>query len=255
MGPASRRRLGALAVAVLGLSGCAATPEPLPAVIGGVPADEVGELVRRWEAEWHAFPGMRAAVDLRLTRRGRAHRGAGVLLVSPTQLRFEALTPLGLPALVVSAGPDRVTVFSVAEGKAWSARPTPDAMGRWLGVPVAPETLIRLLAGRVPLFPDDPTVRLASNGALELGFERGAPRQRVWVTPRGQPARLELEDGERLTATFEWTVTGGLQSVTLVIPRRSVEAYIQYLSAEYVAPPREAFEIVLPPGVILERVD
>lgn len=252
--PGAPRRLAG-ALAVLALAGCVATPEAPPAVIGGIPADEVGQLLRRWEAEWREFRGLRAFVDLRLLRRGRGHRGAGVLLISPTQLRFEGLTPLGLPALVVSAGPDRVTVFSAAEGRAWTARPTAEAMGRWLGVPVPPDTLIRLLVGRVPLPPDGASARVATDGAIEVAPEGGAPRQRVWVTERGWPARIELEDGEVLTAAFEWTVGGVLQSVTVSAPRRAVEAHVRYGSAEHIAPPPEAFEIVLPPGVAIQQLD
>lgn len=250
---APRRLAGALAA--LALAGCATTPEAPPALIGGVPADDVAQLLRRWETEWRDFRGLRAAVDLRLLRRGRGHRGAGVLLISPTQLRFEGLTALGLPALVVSAGPDRVTVFSPAEGKAWTGRPTPEAMSRWLGLPVLPDTLIRLLVGHVPLPTDGVSARVAADGAIELAAERGGPRQRVWVTERGWPARLELENGERLAATFEWTVNGSLQSVTLGDPRRAVEAHVRYLSAEHAAPPPEAFEIVVPPGVAIQQVD
>lgn len=246
------RRLAA-ALAALALAGCA-TPPP-PAVIGGIPADDVGRLVRRWEAEWREFPGLRAAVDLRLFRRGRGQRGAGVLLLSPTHLRFEGLTALGLPALVVSAGPDRVTVFSVAEGKAWTARPTAEAMSRWLGLPVPPDTLIRLLVGRVPLTGDGASARVGADGVIELAADGGGPRQRVWVTERGWPTRVELEDGEALTATFEWAVGGALQSVTLAVPRRALEAHVRYQSAEYIAPPPEAFEIVVPPGVVIQQVD
>ncbi|MBI2466481.1 MAG: AMP-binding protein, partial [Candidatus Rokubacteria bacterium] len=72
-------------------------------------------------------------------------------------------------------------------------------MGRWLGVPVPPDTLIRLLVGRVPLPPDGASARVATDGAIEIGPEGGAPRQRVWVTERGWPARIQLEDGEVLT--------------------------------------------------------
>ncbi|HEV8672908.1 MAG TPA: hypothetical protein VGX21_02590 [Methylomirabilota bacterium] len=252
-----RRRLQpALAafVAVV-LAGCAAVPERQPLVLGGVPADQADALVRRWEEEWRRFPGLRAAVDLTIVRRGRAQRSAGALLLSPTRLRFEAITPLGLPAVIVVAGPERLLAYSPAERRAWTARPTPEAMGRWLGVPVEPETLIRLLAGYVPPPPDGVAVRVAQERGPHLVFERGALRERVWVTAEGQPARLQLENGQRLTATFERAIGGPVQALALEVPRQSLEVHLRYISGEYVAPPPEGFEIVLPAGVTIEQLD
>jgi hypothetical protein len=251
-----RRPLPALAVLLLlGAAGCATAPERLAPVLGGVPADQVDALVRRWEADWREFRGLRAAVDLTVVRSGRAQRTAGALLVSPTHLRFEAITPLGFPAIVVTAGPDRLLVFSPTERRAWSARPTAEAMNRWLGVPLEPQTLTRILTGHVPALPDGTPVRVTQDRGPHLVFERAGVTQRVWVTAEGRPARLELANGQRVTATFDRTVDGQIASVTLEVPRQSVEAQVRYISGDSVALPLEAFEITVPPGVVIERVD
>ncbi|HEV8308300.1 MAG TPA: hypothetical protein VGW35_11595 [Methylomirabilota bacterium] len=249
------RRLGALTALVLLASSCASVPERRPPVLGGVAAGEAAELVRRWEREWQAFSGLRAAVDLTVVRQGRAQRSAGALLVSPTRLRFEAISPLGLPALIVTTGPESLTIYSPTERKAWRARPTPESMNRWLGVPVRPETLIRLLAGHVPTPPPGVAVRVAEDRGAHIVFEADGARQRVWVTAEGQPARLQLENGERLTVTFERALGGGLQELVVEAPGRSLEAHLRYVSGENMAPPPDAFELPIPPGVPIEAVD
>lgn len=255
MRPSPRGFLGALSVtAVLGLTGCATAPRERPPAATALPA-AAEDLVRRWEAERQAFPGLRAAVDLSVRRRGRTDRTAAVLLLSSTHLRLEVATPFGFPALVATVGPERITVFRPLDRKAWTARPTPDAVTRWLGTPLAPDLLIGLLAGRVPLPPDPTVVRVETASRPHLAFERGAARYRVWVTPQGRPGQLLVEDGERLTVDFEWTVSGDLQSVRAQVPARGAELTVRYISAEYVSPPPEAFELLLPADVELERID
>jgi hypothetical protein len=250
----ARRRLGALAVLLLA-AGCATVPAPLPPVLGGVPADQAGELLRRWEAEWRRFPGLRAAVDVTVARQGRAQRSAGALLLSPTHLRFEALAPLGFPALVVTAGPEQMLVFSPTERQAWSARPTPQAMERWLGVPVVPDTLIRLLVGWVPAPPEGATVRVAEDRGPHLLVERDRLKQRIWVTAEGRPARVELENGTRVTVTFERGVDGNVQSLAVEAPGQELEVALRYISAEYAPAPQAAFDLRLPPGVPVDVVN
>jgi hypothetical protein len=236
-------------------AGCASVPDRVPPILGGVPAGEVEHLVRRWEAQWQAFTGLRAAVDFGVIRKGMTQRSAGALLLSPSRLRFEVITPMGLPSLVATAGPDQVLVFNPVERWAWTARPTPAAMTRWLGVPIEPETLIRLLVGHVPPPPEGAPVQVAEQSGPHLVYQRGSVRQRVWVTPDGQPARLALEDGQRMTATFTRGVNGLLQGLEIEVPGQSLEVRLRYISGEYGPPPAAAFELTVPPGIAVEAVD
>jgi hypothetical protein len=248
--------LGALAVLVVLLaSGCATAPERRPPVLGGVTAGEADALVRRWEAQWGEFRGLRGAVDLTVVRRGQAQRSAGAVLLSPTQLRFEAISPLGLPALIVTVGPDRLLVVSPGEGKAWTARPTPEALARWIGVPVPPDTLIRLLAGTVPPPAAGAAIRVEHDRGPHLAFLNGTATERVWVTAEGLPARLELGDGQRLTVTFERTVDGPVQSLVIEAPAQSLEVHLRYISGDYLVVPADAFEIPIPPAMPIEHLD
>jgi hypothetical protein len=249
-------RLPALAlVLVLGVAGCASIPERRPPVLASVPLGEADALVRRWEARWQEFRGLRAAVDLTVVRGGFVQRTAGGLLLSPTHLRLEAITPIGLPMFVITLGPERLLVLNLAERQGWSAQPTPQAVSRWLGAPIAPESLIRLLAGHAPPLPAGAAARAGQDRGPHLVFQDGRRTERIWVTPAGDPARVELEDGRRITTTFDRAVGGQVQALTVDVPSESVEIHLRYVSGEYVTVPAEAFEIAVPAGIPIERLD
>jgi hypothetical protein len=250
-------RLAALAVLlVLGLARCAATPTAPPVAVT-IQAGEVVALAQRWAAEWEAFEGLRAAVDLRARNRRGSERAAAVLLVAPTALRVEVATPFGLPAVVATAGADEITIFHMLERRAQTARASPEAVGRWLGVPLAPQTLIRLLVGNVPPPPDPQTITLDSAPTPHMTWTENGVRHRVWVTADGRPARLLLAStgGDWLTAVFEWTVGGGLAGLHMEVPERGTELRVRYLSAERVQNPPEAFRLVIPPGIPVQPLD
>jgi hypothetical protein len=190
-----------------------------------------------------------------VTRKGRTQRSAGALLLSPTHLRFEATAPLGLAVLVVTAGPEEVLVWSLVERRAFVARPTRESMTRWLGLPLEPPVLIRLLVGLVPPPADPASLRLGRDGSPHLAFDEGGVNHRVWVTAEGDPVRLELRDGDRIMVTFERNPDGSLQGLAIEAPGQAVEARLRYLYAEAVAPPAEAFELHLPREIRPERID
>jgi hypothetical protein len=220
-----------------------------------VPLAEAAALVRRWEARWQEFRGLRAAVDLTVTRKGAVQRTAGALLLSPTHLRLEAVTPIGLPLFVIVLGPERLLVLNLGERRGWSAQPTPRAIGRWLGAPIPPESLIRLLAGYPPPPPDGVAARAGQDRGPHLIFQDGRLTERIWITPGGEAGRVELEDGRRVTTTFDRTVDGQILALTVDVPGESVEIYLRYISGEYMTPPADAFEIAVPPGIPIERFD
>jgi hypothetical protein len=162
---------------------------------------------------------------------------------------------MGFPALIVTVSPERLLVWSPGERKAWTGRPSRAALTRWLGLPVDPEILIRFLAGHVPLPPDGAPIQVAEDRGPHVVFEHGGLRERVWVDPAGQPARVQLDNGQRLVVTFERGVTGQLQALLVEAPGQSVEARLRYVSGESVAPPPAAFELRLPPDVAIEPID
>jgi hypothetical protein len=200
---------------------------------------------------------MRGAIELTVrNRRGREHVAA-LVLMAPTQLRLDVTTPFGLPALVATAGPDDITIFRVLDRQAQTGRPSPAAVERWLGVAIAPGTLIRLLVGNVPTPADPLTVVVEDTPSPHLSWTEDGVRHRVWVTAEGRPARLQLDSagGNRLTTDYQWSAAGGLVTVHFEAPDRDAEVTVNYLSAEFVENPPDAFRLVLPPDIPVQRLD
>ena len=186
------RHAAAAGLLALVLAGCATTRSAPPVAAPIAPA-QAADIARRWAAEWEGFPGMRAAIDLTVKTRRGSDRAAALLLMAPTALRVEVATPFGLPALVATAGPDEITIFRVLERRAQTARPSPAAVERWLGVALPPTTLIRLLVGNVPPRRPGPGRRRALAEPTPHLDRRSGVRHRVWVTAEGRPLRLLLE--------------------------------------------------------------
>jgi hypothetical protein len=216
-----------------------------------VQAAQVAELARRWAAEWEAFPGLRAAVDLTVRNDRGSRRAGAVLLLAPTALRVEIATPFGLPAVVGAATADGITVLNLIERHAHVGRATPEMLERWLGLRLAPETLIHLLVGQVPPPPDPALVTVGGGPTSHLTWTRDGVRHRVWVSAQGQATRLVLDgpgEGE-LVAEYERQPTGDLAGLSIAAPGKHTELTVRYLSAELVALPPEAFHVALPAGV------
>jgi hypothetical protein len=251
------RAAGALLL-FLALAGCATT-RPGPPTDAAIPPGRAVELVQRWAAEWAAFPGARAAIDLTAKNRRGSERVAALILLAPTALRVEVATPFGLPALVATAGPDEIVIFRVLERRAQTTRPSPEAVERWLGVPLPPVTLIRLLVGNVPTPADPQAAGVESAPTPHLTWVENGVRHRVWVTAEGRPARLLLEraagEGDRLATDFEWSTGGGIAAVRVEAPAKGSTLAVRYLSIEYRENPPEAFRLTLPADIPVQRLD
>ena len=199
--PSSRSKLAGLLLGALALTGgCASLPprQPLP--------PEVLTLRAELEAHWREFRDLRSLTDITMRRDGRADRLSGVLLLrAPASLRFEALAPFGPPLLVVASDAETVTLWEVAQERAFMARATPDANKRWLGLALGSEDLVALLAGYALPAPDprSGTVLPADDIGPSVAFETGDGRQRIWLDPVSGEARQ-----------VEWT--GGAQPARAV---------------------------------------
>ena len=239
----------------LGLAACAAVPPP-PPPLPPLAVPEARELLRHWEAAWDRFPGLRAAVELSFSRGGQTQRTAGVLLLAPAGLRFEALSPFGLPLLIVAANGKTVTIWRIAEGRAVIAPATAEGVARWLQLPLAPDDLLRLLTGQVRPLPEAESIRTGlDDGVPRVELARGALRQRVWVGAGRAPARVEFTGDQHLEAFFERGPEGGLRAVRLAAPERGMEVHLRYRTVEVGIVPAEVFALRLPAEVTVQRVD
>lgn len=208
----SRSKLAGLLLGALLLSGgCASLPprQPLP--------PQVLSLRAELEARWREFRDLRSLTDITIRRAGRGDRLSGVLLLrAPAQLRFEALAPFGPPLLVVASDAETVTLWEVAQERAFVARATPDANRRWLGLALGSEELVALLAGYA--LPARDPLSGAMLPADDIGpsvvFETADGRQRIWLDPlSGDSRQVEWTGGSQpARAVF---VDNGIRLATL----------------------------------------
>jgi outer membrane lipoprotein-sorting protein len=147
-------------------------------------------------------------------RGGRAQRFSGVLLLlsEPAGLRFEALTPFGMPVLVVAGDPKSVTLWEVLDNRAFIAPASPEANRRWLGLALAVEDLVALLSGRVRPLPDPTSVELLAPDTVGPSLRlAGAPgEQRIWFDPdSGRARQVEWTGKNPWRVTFSPAPTDG----------------------------------------------
>ena len=200
-------RRAALALSLIALAaGCASLPprQPLP--------PEVLTARAELEARWREFHDLRSLADITIRRSDRTDRLSGVLLLlAPASLRFEALAPFGPPILVVASDAETVTLWEVAQERAYLARATPDATKRWLGLALGSEDLVALLAGYA-LPPRDPrsgTMVPPDDIGPSIAFVTADGRQRIWLDAATGDARQ-----------VEWT--GGSQPARAVFVTNGV---------------------------------
>jgi outer membrane lipoprotein-sorting protein len=198
---ATSRLAGAFLI-VLAAAGCASLPparEPIPS--------EVKASLDLLDQRWRAFADLRTLAELTIRRGDRVQRFAGVLLLrAPASLRFEALSPFGTPVLIVAADPKTLTLWEVADDRAYFAPATGEANRRWLGVALGGQELVALLAGRVvPLSDPLRAERLSPDAAgPSLNLVGADGSQRIWFDPaNGQARQVEWSGGKTpLRATF-----------------------------------------------------
>lgn len=148
----------------------------------------------RLEDRWRSFVDLRTRADIAIRQDGRSQRFAGVLLLkAPGSLRFEALSPFGPPLLVVAAAPEQVTIWEVVRNRAYVLPSSPDANRRWLGLALANEDLVALLAGHVRPLPKPRTGTLlpADDTGPSLRLSGAEGTQRVWLDDAGRPRKAE----------------------------------------------------------------
>ena len=193
-GRGARRAAAALALP-LAPRRRAPRPRPAPPAAAPITPGQAVELAQRWAAEWAGFPGMRGAIDLTAKNRRGSERVSALLLASPRpRSASRSRRRSGCPRWWRRRGPT-----TSPSSACWSAGlrppgPRPEAVERWLGVPLPPATLLRLLVGQRPRRRPTPSaVDVADTPSPHLAWTEDGIRHRVWVTGEGRPVRLLLE--------------------------------------------------------------
>lgn len=246
-------RSGVLLGLLLILAGCTPAvvraPEPAP--------DDAREALERLTARARAFADLRTLAEISLERDGQRYHLSGVLLLrAPASLRFEALSPIGTPWLIVVIHEGRLTVYDTRRHAATVGAATAATARRTLGLPFAPEELVATLAGHARL----PSAVRVTWGAEEadgrpLELEGAGERHRLWIDPAtGVLIRREtLRGGTRLDLAYYWAPDGRPLGLDLASMPATVRAWIRYREPVVGAGVAlERFELGVPPSVRLE---
>jgi hypothetical protein len=135
---------------------------------------------------------------------GGTYAGRAILLWRrPDSLRMEFLSPFGSPMFVVVAAKGELRAFSVARGRYYEGRANSETMAKWLGLPVTPDLMVRILQGALPFLGGEVAAarvrRDNGSDAIRLELPPGAGLDRRQVALLDQvgfmPSRVLL--GER----------------------------------------------------------
>ena len=185
--------------------GCATAPARQP-----VPED-ARRALELLDARWHDFTDLRTLADIVLTRGRESHQLTGALLVKgPDSVRFEALSPLGQPLLLVTVHEGRLTAYDVVKNEVLTGPATAATIVRVLGLPLDADSLVAVLAGR-PMPPRDlraAELEPADGLGPSLTLVGADGRQRVWLDlDTGEVQQLQV-DGGRFPVTITFRTDG-----------------------------------------------
>jgi hypothetical protein len=212
----------------LALDGCASAPPRQPI------SPEAGAARALLQRHWEEFRDLRSLAEIKLRRGDRVQRLGGVLLLSaPSALRFEALSPLGTPMLVVGEDAATLTVWEVLAQRAYFLPASEDSARRYLGLPLGPDQLVATLSGRALPLADPLAVDLMPPDELgpSLTLRNAAVVQRIWFDPAsGRPRAVEWRGGQNgARAEFaNGALPSAPESVTLKTLDGKLEALVKY---------------------------
>jgi len=141
-----------------------------------------------------------ARVEAR-TGKGRAALDNVVVVVQRAQaLRLEGIGPFGQPLFLFVTSGERLALFNIRENRLVHGRASRRNLERLFGIGVAPQALLRVLLGDIPL-ESLPTggelaYRETARSYLWEGTQAGPhPKYRVWFDPQARyPVGFEMED-------------------------------------------------------------
>jgi outer membrane lipoprotein-sorting protein len=176
------------------------------------PSDDARRVLALLAERSSEFTDLRALADISLTRGRQRQRLRGVLLVkAPGSVRFEALSPLGPPLLIVTVHEGRMAAYDATKHEVLEGQATAESVAKVLGLPLDPEDLVAVLTGRLRTPRDLKSAELlpADDAGPSLSLEDAGGSQRVWVDPQTGAIRQREIYGSRFNALVKYRRDGG----------------------------------------------
>lgn len=252
----ARKRHLASALLLLVLSGCVRAVPPPREPISDAARQALDLLVTRWRE----FSDLRTLADIQVQRGGERQRLTGVLLAkAPASVRFEALSPMGQPLLMVVVHDGTLTAYNAASNEAFVGPATADTAARLLSLPFEADDLVSVLAGRaVPprdlrvaeLLPPDQQGR-----SIQLiGSDH---RKRVWMDfETGLVHQVEITGGRyEARITYRRSADGRLTGFDVSAAQAYLTASVDYRTPAFdagIEPDR--FRLTLPENAKIEQL-
>ncbi|MEE8109913.1 MAG: DUF4292 domain-containing protein [bacterium] len=192
--------LGSLLAGVAGCASMGVVPPPPEA------ARHLKQPVSLLEQVWERrgrFHDLRGVVEITLNSPQDRYAGKAVLLLQAKgSIRLEPLNFFGQPLIYIVAHNERLEAYDPGKGNYFRGRATARNLYQWLGIPLFPEEVVRILWGGVPplarrhRFKADWDGSVGASGSYRLEFqERGRGARRWWVDARTfLPVRFQALD-------------------------------------------------------------
>jgi len=226
---ARRLRSSLLLVAAIAVTGCAIAPPPPRSAI----PPPVQRAVTLLTARAREFSDLRTLADISAQRGTERFRVRGVILAkAPASVRFEALSPMGSPLLVVTIHDGQIASYDATTDEVSTGPATAETAARLLNLPFEPEDLVGILAGRPapprdlreaevpPPDADGPSITLV--GAVNT--------QRLWMDlETGIVRKLQLSGGRAdAVIVFRREADGTMMGFDLTAGMGYVRSNVRY---------------------------
>ena len=161
------------------LAACATAPPREPI------SDDARRVLTLLAERYGEFTSMRALADVSLKKGGERQRLQGVVLIkAPSSVRLEALSPFGPPLMVLTVHEGQVTTYDALKNEAHVGPADAETISNVLRLPLDPDDLVSVLAGRFAGPRDIRSAEMVAPDAVgpSLDLVNGAGgRQRVWL--------------------------------------------------------------------------
>ena len=252
----SLRRCAALLWAAALLStGCASLPPPREPL-----SPEANRLIAVLQHRWLEFADLRTLAEITIQRDGRVQRLTGVLLLkAPVSLRFEVLTPWGLPLWILAVNAETTTLYEVADRRARVGPASAKATERWLGLALEPEELVGILAGHVLPLKDPYSAEIVPADGIgpSIKLTGAAGVQRIWADPETGVVRQVELTGAKTPARVTYAGGGPADPpASLTVTALDAPLVVSVLYREPrlgTGPSPDLFTLTLPEGVKIQR--